>query len=55
MLGTSVFEVVPSVSQVAGFIGISHQNVKQLLLRLQSKGLIGLQKDPDNQPAPWCT
>lgn len=49
MLGTSVFDDPPSVSEVAGFVGTSHQNVKQLLLRLQSIGMIRLAKDPRDQ------
>ena len=45
LLGASVLQPDPSVSQVAGFIGTSHQNMKQLLLRLQSAGLISLVRD----------
>ena len=49
MLGASVFDGVPSVSQVADFVGTSHQNVKQLLLRLQTIGMVRLEKDPQDQ------
>ncbi len=49
LLGTSVFAGAPSVSEIAGFVGTSHQNVKQLLLRLQSIGMIRLEKDPKDQ------
>ena len=45
LLGVSVFQAPPSVSQVASFVGTSHQNAKQLLLRLQAAGLVQLQKD----------
>lgn len=45
LLGANVLQPDPSVSQVAGFIGTSHQNMKQLLLRLQSAGLVSLVKD----------
>ncbi len=48
LLGASVLQPDPSVSQVAGFIGTSHQNVKQLLLRLQSVGLVSLEKDKND-------
>lgn len=49
LLGTSVFEGTPSVSQVAGLVGTSHQNMKQLLLRLQSAGFVRLEKDQADQ------
>ncbi|MDI9520430.1 MAG: hypothetical protein QM308_04650 [Bacillota bacterium] len=45
LLGANVLQPDPSVSQVAGFIGTSHQNMKQLLLRLQTAGLVSLVKD----------
>jgi DNA-binding MarR family transcriptional regulator len=45
LLGARVLQPDPSVSQVAGFIGTSHQNMKQLLLRLQSAGLVDLTRD----------
>jgi DNA-binding MarR family transcriptional regulator len=45
LLGATVLQPNPSVSQVAGFVGTSHQNMKQLLLRLQSAGLVLLIKD----------
>ncbi|NMD37770.1 MAG: hypothetical protein GYA87_03705 [Christensenellaceae bacterium] len=45
LLGSSVLQPLPSVSQVANFLGTSHQNMKQLLLRLQSRGFIKLEKD----------
>ncbi len=48
LLGASVLQPDPSVSQVAGFIGTSHQNMKQLLLRLQSAGLVSLEKDTND-------
>ncbi len=49
LLGTSVFQSAPSVSQVAGFVGPSRQNMKQLLLRLQDAGLIRLENDAADQ------
>lgn len=45
LLGASILQPLPSISQVANFVGTSHQNMKQLLLRLQSTGLIRLEKD----------
>jgi DNA-binding MarR family transcriptional regulator len=48
LLGAFVLQPAPSVSQVAGFVGTSHQNMKQLLLRLQSAGLVSLDKDKND-------
>lgn len=45
LLGARMLQPDPSVSQVAGLIGTSHQNTKQLLLRLQSAGLVHLTRD----------
>ncbi|MGI6724745.1 MAG: MarR family winged helix-turn-helix transcriptional regulator [Christensenellales bacterium] len=45
LLCAGVLQPTPSVSQVAGLVGTSHQNMKQLLLRLQSAGLVSLEKD----------
>lgn len=45
-LGTTVFQEPPSVTQVADTIGTSHQNCKQLLLRLERTGFVRLEKDP---------
>lgn len=49
LLGVSAFEGEPSISQVADLIGTSHQNVKQLLLRLQKAGFVRLAKDAADQ------
>lgn len=49
LLGTIVLQPAPSVSQVAGLAGTSHQNMKQLLLRLQAAGLVQLEKDAADQ------
>jgi DNA-binding MarR family transcriptional regulator len=45
LLGASILQPSPSVSQVAGFVGTSHQNMKRLLVRLQAAGLVCLKKD----------
>lgn len=45
LLSASILQPNPSVSQVADFVGTSHQNMKQLLLRLQATGLVRLEKD----------
>ncbi len=45
LLGAMTLQPSPSISQVADFVGTSHQNMKRLLLRLQSTGLVRLDKD----------
>ncbi len=49
LLSTSILQPAPSISQVADFVGTSHQNMKRLLLRLQSTGLVQLEKDETDQ------
>ena len=44
LLSASILQPNPSVSQVADFVGTSHQNMKQLLLRLQATGLVRLER-----------
>ncbi len=45
LLGASILQPSPSISQVADFVGTSRQNMKRLLLRLESTGLVSLAKD----------
>ncbi|HHU54193.1 MAG TPA: hypothetical protein GXZ43_09030 [Clostridiaceae bacterium] len=49
LLGACMLQPLPSISQIANFVGTSHQNMKQLLLRLQSTGFIILEKDEADQ------
>lgn len=49
LLGVSIFKEAPGIQEVAALIGTSHQNLKQLLLRLQKAGLVRLMKDPADQ------
>jgi MarR family transcriptional regulator for hemolysin len=46
---SSFFERPPTVSQVAHSMRLSHQNVKQLALKLQTKGFLTLEKDPQDR------
>ena len=39
------FDSPPTIKEVAKAIGTSHQNVKQIALKLEKKGLIALEKD----------
>lgn len=43
---TSLFAEPPTMKQVAGAMGTSHQNVKQVALNLQKNGYLRLEKDP---------
>lgn len=36
---------VPTLKEAANFMGTSHQNVKQIALKLQEKGFLALEKD----------
>lgn len=42
---TTCFHAPPTISEVASCIGLSHQNVKQMALRLQEKEFLTLQRD----------
>lgn len=42
----SLFEQPPTVMEVAKMMGSSHQNVKQVALKLAEKNLLRLEKDP---------
>ena len=42
---TSLFAEPPTVKQVAGAMGTSHQNVKQVALNLEKRGFLHLVKD----------
>ncbi len=41
----SLFDYPPTIKEVAGEMGSSHQNIKQIALKLQQKGLLHLEKD----------
>lgn len=41
----SLFEAPPTIKEAAREMGSSHQNVKQVALKLQKKGLVRLEKD----------
>lgn len=46
MVISSLFEGPPTIKEVAGVMGTSHQNVKQVALKLEQKGFLMLLKDP---------
>ncbi len=41
-----LFVSPPTMKEVAQALGTSHQNVKQLALKLEQKGLLAMEKDP---------
>ena len=41
----SLFDSPPTLKEVANAMGSSHQNVKQVAIKLQQKGLLTLEKD----------
>ncbi|MBL8929379.1 MAG: winged helix-turn-helix transcriptional regulator [Kineosporiaceae bacterium] len=41
----------PTISAVAAGLGMTHQNVKQIALALERKGLVDIQVDPDDRRA----
>ncbi|MEA5002546.1 MAG: MarR family transcriptional regulator [Christensenella sp.] len=45
------FEQPPTISELAAQMGSSHQNVKQLALRLKEKGFVDVQKDQEDKRA----
>ncbi|OJU18526.1 MAG: MarR family transcriptional regulator [Clostridiales bacterium 43-6] len=42
----NLFEAPPTIKEVAKEIGNSHQNVKQIALKLKEKGFLHMEKDP---------
>lgn len=45
---TSLFAEPPTVKQVAGAMGTSHQNVKQIAVNLEKRGFLQLVKDAND-------
>ncbi|MEG0853943.1 MAG: MarR family transcriptional regulator [Angelakisella sp.] len=49
MLG--MFESPPTLKQLAAICDSSHQNIKQLVLKLEAKGFVRIEQDPDDRRA----
>ncbi|MGZ7209584.1 MAG: MarR family winged helix-turn-helix transcriptional regulator [Methanobacterium sp.] len=45
----NAFNHAPSMQEVADTMSITHQNVKQLAVRLEDRGLLKIERDPDNR------
>jgi len=46
---STAFETPPSMQEVADAMSITHQNVKQLAVRLESQGFIKVERDENNK------
>ena len=46
-----LFDQPPTLKQLAAACSCSHQNVKQLVLRLEAKGFLRIEPDPDDRRA----
>ena len=44
----AAFDKTPTIKEVAGEMGSSHQNVKQVALKLEQKGMLVLEKDKND-------
>lgn len=45
----NAFNHAPSMQEVADAMSITHQNVKQLAVRLEDRGFLKIERDPDNR------
>lgn len=45
------FETAPSLNELAKLMGYSHQNVKQIVLKLEKRGFVKIEKDKKDQRA----
>ncbi|AIS32821.1 MarR family winged helix-turn-helix transcriptional regulator [Methanobacterium formicicum] len=45
----TAFESPPSMQEVANALSTTHQNVKQLATRLESRGFLKIERDPNNR------
>ncbi len=46
---SNAFNHAPSMQEVADTMSITHQNVKQLAVRLEDRGFLNIERDPDNR------
>ncbi len=44
-IALGLFEMPPTLKEVASTMGYSHQNVKQIAMKLQQKGFLSIEKD----------
>ena len=51
IVAANAFKESPSIKELARVMGSSHQNVKQLALKLEAKGMVLLEKDKKDQRA----
>lgn len=46
---SNAFNHAPSMQEVADSMSITHQNVKQLAVRLENRGFLKIERDPSNK------
>jgi len=46
---SNAFKHAPSMQEVADALSITHQNVKQLAVRLEERGFLKIERDPNNK------
>lgn len=46
---SNAFKHAPSMQEVADALSITHQNVKQLAVRLEKRGFLKIERDPNNR------
>jgi DNA-binding MarR family transcriptional regulator len=51
----NAFKEAPTIKEIAKVMGSSHQNIKQLALKLETKGMVELQKDKKDLRATKVT
>lgn len=48
LIGMSVFDTPPTLSETANLIGCSYQNIKTMANSLEKKGYLTIEKDPED-------
>lgn len=51
----NAFKEAPTINEIAKVMGSSHQNIKQLALKLEAKGMVELEKDKKDLRATKVT
>lgn len=48
---TNLFETPPTLTQLANTMGTSHQNAKQIAIKLEEKGFLSIERDKEDNRA----
>ncbi len=49
IIGIELYKEPPTINEVANIIGSSHQNVKQILIKLEKMGYVAMHTDEDDR------